>query len=181
MLERLGPALSSLSGDAQLSTRAAVLDRLAVASTRCQTDRDVFTVVPAAVGVNDTTRTFQQSDLALLIGGGTPRGYPSTTHVVQQVHFPKWLKQSFTSEDHIVLKLDVEGAEHVILHDMLQDGSIGMVDILLWECHGGRTCAQLKAALQEKGVRAFSEPYNFGEIMRIHRKEGGGKRHDGRS
>jgi FkbM family methyltransferase len=163
MLDKLGPALSSLQENAQLCSPAAVRDRLELASSRCQTDRDVFTLVPAAVGVDNSTLTFTQSDAALLIGGGSPWGFPVTKHSVQQVDFAAWFKQSFTSRDHVVLKLDVEGAEHRILKQMILDGSIHHVDLLLWECHpfNSRACADLKVDLSHLGVLSLLDPYKF--------------------
>jgi FkbM family methyltransferase len=162
MLEKLAPALATLQEDPQLSTPASVRDRLALSTSRCQTDRDVFTLVPAAVGVEESNLTFVQSDVALLIGGGTPREFSSTRHSVQQMDFPAWFNQSFTSRDYVVLKMDVEGAEHRILPQMIRDGSINNVDVLLWECHHKpRACANLSAELRRLGVLTVLDPYEF--------------------
>jgi len=117
--------------------------------------------VPAAVGAAASTRRVTQSDAALLIGGGTPWGFNSTTHYVQQVDFVAWFNQSFTSRDHIVLKMDVEGAEHNILRRMIRDGSIHKVDLLLWECHPIRSCHSLGAELKQQGVKLIHDPYRF--------------------
>jgi FkbM family methyltransferase len=47
----------------------------------------------------------------------------------------KWIKNEFSSDDYIVLKLDVEGAEYSILDKMVKEGTISFINELYVEFH----------------------------------------------
>mmetsp|Transcript_28514 Transcript_28514/g.80447 ORF Transcript_28514/g.80447 Transcript_28514/m.80447 type:complete len:336 (+) Transcript_28514:255-1262(+) len=51
------------------------------------------------------------------------------------IDFDAWLKDNITPEDFVVLKLDIEGAEHEVLEKMVSSGTIHLVDELFVECH----------------------------------------------
>tara|TARA_R110002126_G_scaffold4922_7_gene25511 strand:+ start:5034 stop:5744 length:711 start_codon:yes stop_codon:yes gene_type:complete len=51
------------------------------------------------------------------------------------IDLSSWIKSNFTDEDHIVLKMDVEGAEFSILPKMFKDGTMGMVNQFFAEFH----------------------------------------------
>lgn len=52
---------------------------------------------------------------------------------VECFDFGKWLMQNFKKEDHVILSMDITGAEYQILDKMVKDGSIQFVDELYVE------------------------------------------------
>jgi len=46
-----------------------------------------------------------------------------------------WLKESFTEDDYIILKLDIEGAEYRVLNKIIEDGNIGLINEFWGEWH----------------------------------------------
>ena len=57
---------------------------------------------------------------------------------VKCVDFSKWLDQHVTEDDHVVVKMDIEGSEYAVLHKMFEDGTIDLVDELMVEFHGSK-------------------------------------------
>jgi len=51
------------------------------------------------------------------------------------IDFGKWIKDNFSKDDYIVLKMDIEGAEHDILPHMIVDGSIYYLNLAYVEFH----------------------------------------------
>jgi len=47
--------------------------------------------------------------------------------------FSKWIEQF--RDDYVFLKMNIEGAEVDILEKMIDDGTIGIIDYMLWEDH----------------------------------------------
>ena len=54
---------------------------------------------------------------------------------VEAIDFSKWIKDKFTKEDYIILKLDIEGAEYDVLEKMFEDETIYYIDKLFIEWH----------------------------------------------
>jgi FkbM family methyltransferase len=54
---------------------------------------------------------------------------------VEAVDFSKWVKDNFTKEDFIVLKLDIEGAEYQVIQKMIDDDTIFYVKELYVDWH----------------------------------------------
>jgi FkbM family methyltransferase len=54
---------------------------------------------------------------------------------VECLDFSRWLRENFTPVDHIVVKMDIEGAEYAVLEKMVADGAIDYVNELLVEFH----------------------------------------------
>ena len=133
MLSKLGPALSLLRPDPAFSSRTLTSSRLSLGA-RCN---------------------------GLLIGGTSPHGYAVRKHTVEQIDLSAWMKASFSKDDFLVLKMDIEGAEHEVLPKMIRDGTLSLVDVLLWECHTkhAHRCWKLTQHLVEHGVRVYREPY----------------------
>jgi len=52
---------------------------------------------------------------------------------VECMNFGAWLVATFELTDHVIVKMDIQGAEYAILEQMLADGSIGYVDKLYLE------------------------------------------------
>jgi FkbM family methyltransferase len=55
--------------------------------------------------------------------------------LVQTVDISKFIKDNFSIEDHIILKLDVEGAEYQIIEKLLNDDAFKYIKKLYMEWH----------------------------------------------
>lgn len=150
MLKKLSNELRSLKPDKHLQSEEVIEERLPILSgSPCS--GTTYTFIPAAIGHQSGTLRIWEGDAGLLIGGRTPPQYPSVKRTVKRIDFPSWLNQSVTEEDFVVLKLDVEGAEHAILLEMIRSGIIKKVDVLKWECHfigGLHRCWRLRDRLK---------------------------------
>ena len=58
---------------------------------------------------------------------------PSEPTPVECMNFGAWLVATCDVTDHVIVKMDVQGAEYAVLEQMLADGSIGYVDKLSLE------------------------------------------------
>tara|TARA_R110000868_G_scaffold155033_2_gene381409 strand:- start:57 stop:632 length:576 start_codon:yes stop_codon:yes gene_type:complete len=54
---------------------------------------------------------------------------------VECINLGQWIKKTFSKEDKIYLKLDIEGAEYKVLNSMIDNGSIFYPDKLFVEFH----------------------------------------------
>jgi FkbM family methyltransferase len=54
---------------------------------------------------------------------------------VESIDFSKWVTDNFDKDDHIILGMDIEGAEYEVLEKMLVDGSIDYINIACIEFH----------------------------------------------
>jgi len=54
---------------------------------------------------------------------------------VRCIDFSRWIRRNFTRQDHIVVKMDIEGAEYPVLEKMVAEGSIDYVAELIVEFH----------------------------------------------
>jgi FkbM family methyltransferase len=54
---------------------------------------------------------------------------------VRSIDFSKWLLETFSASDLIILKMDVEGAEFQLIPEMHRRGALAFVDILIMEIH----------------------------------------------
>ncbi|MET8379950.1 FkbM family methyltransferase [Streptomyces microflavus] len=57
---------------------------------------------------------------------------------VPAVDFSAWLRRTVAPEDHVVVKMDIEGAEYPVLRKLLADGTIDLVSVLYVEWHHDR-------------------------------------------
>eukprot|EP01062_Namystynia_karyoxenos_P043674 TRINITY_DN31983_c0_g1_i1.p1 TRINITY_DN31983_c0_g1~~TRINITY_DN31983_c0_g1_i1.p1 ORF type:complete len:478 (+),score=134.74 TRINITY_DN31983_c0_g1_i1:80-1435(+) len=88
---------------------------------------------------------------------------------VPLIDLAAWLLNHTSDADFVVLKLDVEGAEHALVPHLLRTGAARRVDELFFECHKGKkdpvlprptvgqkprypSCAKLVQALRAEGV-----------------------------
>lgn len=51
------------------------------------------------------------------------------------VDFSRWVRRHFRRRDHLVVKMDIEGAEYPVLEKMITDGTIDYVSELIVEFH----------------------------------------------
>jgi FkbM family methyltransferase len=54
---------------------------------------------------------------------------------VECVDFSRWIMRNFTERDHLVVKMDIEGAEYPVLEKMVAEGTIDYVSELIVEFH----------------------------------------------
>lgn len=55
---------------------------------------------------------------------------------VETIDLSRWLLENFTSDDYIILTLDIEGMEYEVLNKMVNDSSLDLIDELYIEFHG---------------------------------------------
>ena len=157
MWKRLELPLAALQSDPRLNDSALIGDRMDRArQRRCQPRlrHNLYTFIPAAVGsTNEPWLDFYGPPRALIRGGSVSsdvatRHYDKKTgkpdpgvHLmtydfhVRSVNFPEWFDRSFSERDYVILKIDVEGAEHAILREMVRRRMMPKVDVLSMECH----------------------------------------------
>ena len=81
---------------------------------------------------------------------------------VECVDISKWIKENFTKDDFIALKLDIEGAEYDVIKKMYDDGAIEYIDKFYIEIHGikcGKTYKEsldLIRMVEDCGVPIYS-------------------------
>lgn len=176
-----GP-LAALARSAQpsLTSNATLLrSRLAAAASRgaCPSAgaaRNTFDLIPAAAGAQPGMLQMVGSPLQMLRGGsnraGGHAGGPQFD--VPLVDVVSWISSSFTEDDFVVLKMDVEGAEKEIVPALLRTNTTRLVDVFLWECHlkwrgarGKCQCAAWENQLLAAGVRrVYRERYPFAPV-----------------
>lgn len=122
-----------------------------------------YTFVPAAVGAQRGSLDISwPAGLLLYVDEPEepvprPPGVPPGMRVTV-VDWPRWLKHHFRPEDIVIVKMDVEGAEHEILWSLAADNSIQLIDVLGLECHGEQPkCKRLLEMISKRGVRFVSE------------------------
>ena len=135
-------------------------------------DGGSYQMIPAAAGAASGTLRMAGSPLQMLRGGSMMAG---SNHMPQfdvaRVDVVDWLVSSFTVDDFVVLKMDVEGAEIDIVPKLLATNATRLVDVFLWECHakwrgtkGKCQCAMWEESLRRAGVkRVYREKYPFAD------------------
>ncbi|KAM7532046.1 hypothetical protein LguiB_035456 [Lonicera macranthoides] len=89
---------------------------------------------------------------------------------IQGFDFAKWLKNTVSEKDYVVMKMDVEGTEFELIPRLFETGAICLIDEIFLECHynrwqkccpGERTskyektyeqCLELFTSLRQSGV-----------------------------
>ena len=188
MLSALEEKLAALHVDPRLSANASLLkDRLDIARACAPPFRSSFVLLPAAVGEQDGSMSLFDGPEFMVTGGAThqfrARSKRAERHSVSQVDLSSWLRSSFTEDDFVILKLDVEGGEHRIVPKMVADGTLKLVDVFLWECHfmpadQHSKCHHLLKKLRDGGVKTiYEDPYPWtGRGKAAKRKAKGGRR-----
>ena len=54
---------------------------------------------------------------------------------VEAIDFSSWLAENFVSEDYVIVKMDIEGAEYDVLEKVIADGNMPLIDELIVEFH----------------------------------------------
>lgn len=80
----------------------------------------------------------------------------STPVSVPATDFSAWLRHTITPDDHVVVKMDIEGAEYPVLSKLLADGTINLISVLYIEWHFDRFPA-MNQADHDRLFKAVSE------------------------
>ena len=136
-----------------------------------------FHLLPAAAGHVGGSMRMAGTPEQMLRGGAFRtlsnasrlRGRGGDTYEVAQVDVVRWLLRSFTRDDFVVLKMDVEGAENEIVPRLLLADGAPTIDVFMWECHakwrgeaGKCRCLAWEEALRQRGVKSvYRDPYYF--------------------
>jgi len=56
----------------------------------------------------------------------------------QTVDLSRFIRDTVSDDDYLILKMDIEGAEYEVLLKMIKDGTLKMVDELIVEFHAGK-------------------------------------------
>ncbi|KOO26824.1 hypothetical protein Ctob_006436 [Chrysochromulina tobinii] len=158
-----------------------------------------YTLVPSAVGVREGasvpvgtgTRGLSQllrGGMSLVSSGQPSTALPPQAHdaptmapqaheaplaTVPMIDVLYWLRTAFGVADHVVLKMDIEGAEAELVPALLATNTTRLIDVLLWECHlasahgtarvqGRCRCHVMEEQLLAAGVsRIYRDPYPF--------------------
>jgi len=170
-LDKHRDTLRTLKPDKTLNSSSLISSRLDSAAKKQLHKK--YTFIPAAVSAKDSWLEIKQSLLGLLIGGTTTSGngpdfsslgdeYLPTVYV-RTVNLVKWLEVNFKQEDKIIVKMDIEGAEHDVIKSMIKTGTHKLIDVLAWECHSkGGDCGFLKKTLEQfTEIKVLVEGKNY--------------------
>jgi FkbM family methyltransferase len=107
----------------------------------------------SAVWIENTTKKFYICDL--YTDGSSLLNSLNELKEDQYIEIPcfdlsSWIKNTFTSEDYIILKLDIEGAEYEVLNKMIDNGTIGLINEFWGEWHDIKISDQRTKDLAQK-------------------------------
>lgn len=147
--------LAALAPDPRLQSRALLKQRLSVAklaSALTKASRTRYTLIPAGVAAENAHITIDSNPQQLIRGGALTVNANASKYVfrVPVVNLVGWILTSFKPADEVVLKIDVEGAEHEIFDRLTLSGGWDRIDVLVFECHKRpeRSCANLMASVR---------------------------------
>lgn len=176
MFRRFDSQLRALRPNPHLNNTGEICKRLALgriplaqAATNSR-----YTLIPAAVSSQNGWLQIESPPHALIRGGAhfaktaeileysaasTWFNREDYTYIVPSVDVATWIVQSFSQEDFLFLKVDIEGAEFGFLAKLVRLDGMRLVDVLSMECHenvlssrNGRsikqTCARLESRIR---------------------------------
>ena len=68
-----------------------------------------------------------------------------------------WLSESFTEDDYLILKLDIEGAEYEVLNKMIEDGTINLINEFWGEWHDMKISDEKTLKMSKKVYRYLED------------------------
>jgi len=162
MFKALESELEALYEDERFKKIDFINARLREASVPNSLGRPRFTFVPAAVSGEDGELTLYGNKQATIRGGfrDSPfAGYKK--YFVKMVDVVSWIKKSFNNDDFIVIKMDVEGAEHQIIPKLISANVA--VYMIAMECHKTRTrsCQSLDKMIKEANIKIMYEGKDY--------------------
>jgi len=105
-------------------------------------DSEGIRFFPKAVWIEDTEIDFYIDRRHDTASGSTLVSTKTSGHIdfghpskVQAINFSKWIVETFSASDYIILKMDIEGAEYQVLPHMIATGAINYVNKAYIEFH----------------------------------------------
>ena len=111
--------------------------------------RPFLTVREEAMWTKDEELEFQFSEQETPVLPTVVKFPVMKTVKVKAIDFGQWLSRTYSKDDVVYVKLDIEGAEYAVLEHMLQDGSLSRVDRLYVEFHGVQQATAMDAGAAE--------------------------------
>lgn len=134
-------------------------------------DDDTVMVENAAVWINQDIKKFyvhgeitDGSSLLTLYGGVEEGRYIN----IPCFDLSSWIMDTFDSDDYLILKLDIEGAEYEVLNKLIEDGAIKMIKELWGEWHHQKIEDEYTHKLAKKIQDYLSENHVYFNIWEIH-------------
>lgn len=81
---------------------------------------------------------------------------------VPVIDFARWMHATFSKEDYIVLKVDIEGAEYAVLHHLMDTGIIEYVDRLYGELHSTGPSGRIQSVKEGEDMRLLERLQKYG-------------------
>ncbi|GJN31198.1 hypothetical protein PR202_gb19563 [Eleusine coracana subsp. coracana] len=128
------------------------------------------TLLPYAAWVRNDTLAFEINGMGRIRPAEEGASKSGEVRRVPAFDLAEWMTRTFSEQDYVVVKMDVEGAEFDLVPRMLDTGAICLVDELFLECHYNRwqrccpgvrspkyrntydECLQLFTQLRNRGV-----------------------------
>ena len=145
--------LAALAPDPRLQNSTLLEERLSEAKLApAPGEATRYTLIPAGVAAENKHITIDTNPQQLIRGGAFTVDAKASKYVfrVPVVDLVGWIRASFKPADEVVLKIDVEGAEHEIFDRLTLSGGWDRIDVLVFECHARpeRSCANLTASVR---------------------------------
>lgn len=126
-------------------------------------DNPTINIQNSAVWVNDKIKKFHLSEeytdgSSLLDSLNNLR----TEHSIDIpcFDFSTWLSETFSKDDYLILKLDIEGAEYEVLNRMIEEGTIHLINEFWGEWHDMKI-SDIKTLEMSKKVYKYLEDNNI--------------------
>ena len=123
-------------------------------------DNPTIQIQNSAVWVNDDIKKFHLSE-AYTDGSSllnSLNNLRNDHHIkVNCFDLSTWLFESFTKDDYLILKLDIEGAEYEVLNKIIEDGTIKLVNELWGEWHDMKIDDKPTQSLAKKVYKYLEE------------------------
>ena len=106
--------------------------------TPCIERSPYLAIIEKAIWISDGIVDFylaKETENSTLLRQKRQGGMSKTPISVRSIDFGRWLEDTFDKNDYIVVKFDIEGAEYVVLDQMIADGSINYITALFVEFH----------------------------------------------
>ncbi len=121
-----------------------------------------YTAYAMGVGHQDTTLQMDWAYSNYMNGGGNvvgiDYGAPRHRFTVPILRLSRWIKDSFSKDDYIYIKMDIEGMEFLLLQDLIKTGCLQYIKEMDIEWHGRFNVPdrhkekELRKAIVEAGI-----------------------------
>jgi len=149
-------------------------------------ENNKISLEPNAIWTHDGEITFYEkasgSQGNTLLHEKTQKEKRSFTHrKIKCISLSKWIKDNFSEDDYIILKLDIEGAEYDVLPDLKENKVLSFIDLFFCEIHGSKCGKSFEESMElldicsEAGLVAYrwnGETFKFKEYKeRVYTKK----------